>query len=73
MTPELIEAMQRFEEIFPMKCRVVSTEAEFETVVTEMKAKGLRLAAVSNAGLVHGKQRLTFLPHDAFTDAAPST
>ncbi len=44
-----------------MKERVISTKAEFDTIVTEMKEKGLKLACMSNAGLPLGKARLTFI------------
>lgn len=70
MTPELIEFLRDFEALSPMKCKVVSSEEEFEAAVKENSEAGRRLAAVSNAGLSGPYRRLTFLPHSAFTDAA---
>lgn len=47
---------------------IVSNETEADEAKIKAATDGLRLAAVSNAGLPHGKLRLTFLPAEAFTD-----
>lgn len=51
-----------------MKSRVVRSEEEAERVIAEMEKEGLRVAMVSNCGLPQGHARLTFLPHDCFTN-----
>lgn len=70
---ELLEGLRRLEEASPMKCRIVSSSEQYEAVVQEMEAAGLRLAAVSNAGLKHPDCRLTFLPASAFTSEPQGT
>lgn len=50
----------------PMKTVVVDGETDIDAVYAEMEAKGLRFAAMSNAGLPYGQLRLTFLPSSAF-------
>lgn len=45
---------------------VVENEAELERAFAAAEAKGLRIAAVSNAGLTGSRRCLTFLPADVF-------
>jgi hypothetical protein len=74
ISPELTEALERLEALSPMKCVVVFNDDQWDAAVVEMNGLGLRLASVSNAGLQGPYRRLTFLPEDAFTDAAtPNT
>ena len=49
-----------------MLCVIVENEAEFERALAAAEEKGLRIAALSNAGLETPRCRLTFLPADCF-------
>lgn len=64
----LLTALQKFEKASPMKCVIVSSEAEFAAALESHAKEGRRLAAVSNIGLAEPLRRLTFLPASAFKD-----
>lgn len=51
-----------------METIIVSSEDELAEQVEVHKARGLRLAAISNTGLPEGQARLTFLPLKAFKE-----
>lgn len=45
---------------------IIESEAEFDRAVEKATAAGLRIAAVSNAGLKPPQVRITFLPESCF-------
>lgn len=51
-----------------MQARVVTGEEEGQAVIDEFKAKGWRIAAISNTGLEPGQARITFMPEKHFTE-----
>jgi len=60
----LIELLSGIES--PMKTVIVDKSTDMAALKADMEAKGLRFAAMSNAGLPYGQLRLTFLPSSAF-------
>lgn len=66
-----LEGMKAIMEMLPMKTAYAMNEEEAEKIKKEMEAKGLQLAAISNAGLKEGI-RMTFLPDSAFTNTDTS-
>ena len=52
--------------IDPMEIKTVSSQDEADSAVSEAESRGMKLAAISNAGLPAGHARLTFLPQSAF-------
>lgn len=49
-----------------METKIVSSGGELDLAVKDAVTRGLKLAAVSNAGLSDNRVRLTFLPAEAF-------
>lgn len=67
LTPDIIELLRQAEENSPLKCEIVDSDQAFDEAVERHAKDGRRLAAMSNAGLPAGQQRLSFLPESAFT------
>lgn len=45
---------------------IVENDTEFDSAVEKAAANGLRIAAISNAGLKPPRVRITFLPESCF-------